>query len=262
MDRRLLFPAVAATAWAQQSNPAAVAAEKALRERAQTFYQLQTDEKYRQAEAMVADDTKDDYYASKKPKIKGFTVDKIDLNDDLTEAKVLIKAKVLILMPGAGAQIFEMPTPTTWKLENGLWCWYISAEAKVTTPFGKINTSGGAAPGSMDTRGAAPGGIENPNLGALQGQISIDTTAVELTPKGPDRQVRIKNGLPGSIELKVNGLAVRANGLSVKIDKAHLEGGETAVVQFHLDGEKKLADTVEIVASPINRVFDIQVTAK
>jgi hypothetical protein len=262
MDRRLLFPAVAATAWAQQSNPAAVAAEKALRERVQAFYQLQTDEKYRQAEAMVADDTKEDYYVSKKPKIKGFTVEKIDLNDDLTKAKVLIKAKVLVLMLGAGAEIFEMPTPTTWKLENGLWCWYITPEAKVMTPFGKINTSGAASPGTLDIKGAAPGGIENPNLGALLDMITIDSTSVELTPKGPDRQVRIKNGLPGSIDLKINGREDRTNGLSVKIDKAHLEGGETAIVQFHLDGGKKLADTVEIVASPVNRVFDIQVTAK
>ena len=67
MDRRLLFPAVADTAWAQQSSPEAVAAEKALRERVQQFYQLQQDKKYRDAEAIVADDTKDSYYAARNP---------------------------------------------------------------------------------------------------------------------------------------------------------------------------------------------------
>ena len=47
MDIRLLFPAVAATAWAQQTSPAAAKAEQALRERVQRFYQLQQDKKYR-----------------------------------------------------------------------------------------------------------------------------------------------------------------------------------------------------------------------
>jgi len=263
MDRRLLFPAVAATAWAQQSNPAAVAAEKALRERVQQFYQLQTDEKYRQAEAMVADDTKDDYYNGKKPKIKGFTIDRIDLNDDLTKAKVLIKAQVLILMPGAGAQIFEMPTPTTWKLDNGEWCWYIAPEAKVMTPFGKINT-GGAPPSAatLDTKGAAPGGIADPNVGALQGEISISETSVELTRNKRDQELTIKNGLPGPLDLRIDPHVESIAGLTVKIDKTHLNNGESATVQFHLYGDKKLSDIVEIVAFPLNKAFDIQVTAK
>jgi hypothetical protein len=262
MDRRFLFAALAASAWAQQqSNPAAVQAEQALRDRVQQFYQLQTDEKYRQAESMVADDTKDDYYNGKKPKIKGFTVEKIDLNDDLTKAKVLIKAKVLVLMPGAGAQIFEMPTPTTWKLENGEWRWYIAPEAKVTTPFGKINTTGDKK-SALNTNGQAPGGIDNPNLGALLGQVSIDGTAVELTRNKRDQQLTIKNGLQGSVDLKIDPHVEVIMGLTVSIDKTHLEGGENAVVQFHLTGEKKISDTVEIVALPLNRVFDIQVTAK
>jgi len=40
MDRRLLFPALAATAWAQQTSPAQAAADKALRARLNQFYQL------------------------------------------------------------------------------------------------------------------------------------------------------------------------------------------------------------------------------
>jgi hypothetical protein len=263
MDRRFLFPAVAATAWAQQTSPAAAEAEKALRERVQQFYQLQQDKKYRQAEAFVADDTKDDYYAAKKPNIQGFTIDRIELLDGNTRAKVTIKAKVLVLMMGAGAQIFEMPTPTTWKIENGQWCWYISEEARNATPFGPMKHAADA-PGApaLDTKGQAPGGPEHPDLGALQGQISIDTTSVDLTRHKRDQQVTIKNGLPGPIDLEVGPHAGMIHGLSVKVDRTHLETGESAVIQFHLYGEKKLADVVEVVATPLNRVFDIQVTAK
>ena len=48
---------MAITAWAQQTNPAASKAEKALRARAQQFFQLEVDKKYRQAEAFVAVET-------------------------------------------------------------------------------------------------------------------------------------------------------------------------------------------------------------
>jgi len=262
MDRRILFPAIAATAWAQQSSPDAAKAEQALRERVQQFYQLQQDEKYRQAESMVADDTKDDYYNSKKPKIRSFSIEKVELTDDNTKAKVVVKFKLLFLVPGAGAQIFDMPTPTTWKLENGEWRWYISAEARAATPFGKMDVGEKKGTGALDTKGQAPGGIDNPNVAALQGQISIDATSVSLTRHVRDQNVVITNGLPGPLELKLDPSAQKIEGLTVKIDKTHLDGGEKATVQFHLYGDKKLAGVVEIVALPLNRVFDIEVSAK
>ncbi|MDE3197914.1 MAG: hypothetical protein KGN84_16315, partial [Acidobacteriota bacterium] len=101
MDRRLLFPAVAATAWAQQASPAAAEAEKALRDRVQQFYQLQVDKKYRQAEAIVADDTKDLYYEMGKPDIIAFSLGTVELLDGGMKANVLVKAKLRLLMAGA-----------------------------------------------------------------------------------------------------------------------------------------------------------------
>jgi len=262
MDRRLLFPAVAATAWAQQSSPAAAKAEKALRDRVQQFYQLQVDKKYRQAEAIVADDTKDDYYNMRKPDIKEFSIGSIELTDNNTKAKVLVKAKVVVLMPGAGAEALEFPTPTTWKIDNGQWCWYISEEAKTQTPFGKMKTSAAPEISQLDKTGEAPGGIAHPDIRAIQGQISIDTTTVELTRHNRDQTVTIKNGLPGPLDLRVDPHAEKIEGLKVTISKTHLEKGESATLQFHLYGEKQLTDVVEVVATPLNQIYDIQVTAK
>ena len=45
----------------------------------QKFYQLQQDKKFREAEVFVADDTKDLYYNGKKPDIKGFSIEKVQL---------------------------------------------------------------------------------------------------------------------------------------------------------------------------------------
>src|SRR5580704_7107848 len=99
IDRRFLFPVAAATAWAQQPSPAAAEAEAALRARAEQFFQLQVDKKYRPAEAMVADDTKDLYYNGKKFNITSFSIEKIEMLDDNAHARLTIKAKVKRAVP-------------------------------------------------------------------------------------------------------------------------------------------------------------------
>jgi hypothetical protein len=259
MDRRLLFPAVAITAWAQQTSPQAAEAEKALRDRVQKFYQLQQDKKYREAEAMVAEDTKDLYYNGKKPDIRGFSIDKVELTDGNTKAKVTIRVKVLVLMYGAGAQIFDMPTPITWKLENGEWRWYVSEEARTMTPFGKMNLGD---KGATDTKGEAPGGIEHPDLNALLNQLSIDRTSIELTADAASQTATITNGLPGPLDLVVDPHVKAIKGLKVKVDKLHLDAGEKAFVNFQREGLVPISDVVDITAAPLNKVFSIVVTAK
>jgi len=262
MLARFLIPFLAAAAWAQQQPaPPPSDAEAALRARVEQFYQLQVEKKYRQAEAMVADDTKDDYYNGRKPDIKGFTVGTIEMGNDNTHAKVAMKVKSLLLIPGAGAQVMEMAPPTYWKLENGRWCWYIPAELKSGTPFGSMHT-GDNTPHSLDMKGQAPGGIEHPDVGALQGRITIDKTLVELSADAPDSVVTISNGLPGGVDLRLDPHAETIKGLTVKVDKIHLEQGEKTTVHLHFSGKEKIADVVEIAAFPVNLPLDITVRTK
>jgi hypothetical protein len=256
MDRRLLLFPTAAVVWAQQTPPAAEEAKQALISRVNQYYQLMQDKKYRQAEAFVAEESKDDYYDGKKPDIKGFEVTRVEMEDQTT-ATVTVKMKLVVLMMGVGAQIFDMPTPTHWKLENGQWNWYIPDEAKHGTPFGKMSTnqdSGGKA--DLDGKGRAP------EFGALVNQVTIDKTAVNLTADAPDDTVVIQNGLPGPLNLRLDPHAEHIQGLSVTVDKLTLEPGEKAAMRLHWNGAGKISDLVEIVAFPINRPYDISVTAK
>jgi hypothetical protein len=258
MNRRLFFyPAAASVVWAQQqATPAEDEAKKALEARAQTYYQLMVEKKYRQAEALVAEESKEDYYAGNKPDIKGFEILRSDIREDGQKATVTIKAKVLMLMMGA-AQIFEMPTPTYWKLDNGEWSWYIPEEVKHVTPFGKMKSD--AKPGETghsDEKGRAP------EFRAMVGQVTIDKTSVTLNSKELRQTVVIENGLPGPLDLRLDPHVQAIKGLTVKADKLHLEGGQKAEIEIRWNGKVSVADTVEIVAFPLNRVFDIRVTAK
>ena len=260
MDRRFIFPALAATAWAQQAPQPAQPAVEALRDRVQKYYQMMVDKQYRQAEAMVAEQSKEDYYNGRKPDIKAFDIMSIDLRDQAT-ARVIIKAKLMMLMPGAGAQMFDMPTPTDWKLENGAWCWYIPEEVKSATPFGKMqnNPSFGAG---MDMKGAAPGGIDHPDVFALVNKITIDRISVGLTTKEPEQVVTISNGLPGPVDLTIDPHVKTISGIRVVAQELHLEAGGKASIRIVRTGDGKVRDIVSISVEPFHRVFNIQVLSE
>jgi hypothetical protein len=94
------------------------------------------------------------------------------------------------------------------------------------------------------------------------GQLSIDRTSVEFAPGAADQRVTITNGAPGPFDLRVDPHAEAIKGLTVKVDKLHLEAGDKAVVTFHRERSEPISDSVVITAAPLNRVFTVMVTAK
>src|SRR5260370_42130118 len=132
------------------------AVDEALRARVAKFYQLEVEGKFRQAEALVADDTKDYFYASQKPKYLGLEINRITYSDDFPKADVLLTTKRIVMMPGFADKPVPMPQPSKWKLVNGEWYWYLSEDDLYGTPFGNMKPSGsGAGTGAADTGKAA-----------------------------------------------------------------------------------------------------------
>jgi hypothetical protein len=256
MDRRLLLPAVAITAWAQQTNPAAAKAEKALRARVQQFFQFEIDKKFRLVEPMVADDTKDLYYNASKPDLKAFSIEKIELLDRNTRARVTVKTTQIVLIPGAGPMPFELANPTLWKKEKGQWVYYVDQDALKNTPFGRFEPGKGDPTSKLDKTGAAP------DLATLMNQVTIDRTSIELTESQPSQTVTITNKLPGVVDLTLDSHVAKIKGLIVELSKPHVNSGETSVIGFRAEPGARFSDVVQITASPMNKEFDIQVSAK
>jgi hypothetical protein len=258
MNRRLFFyPAAAGVVWAQQAAPADQEAKKALEARAQKFYQQMVEKKFRQAEALVAEESQEDYYAGNKPDIKGFEIMRSDIMPGGQKASVTIKARVLFLMMGAGAQVFELPTPTYWKLEKGEWMWYVPEEIKHATPFGNFkNTTKPGEFATPDDKGRAPA------LDTMVGQVTINKTQVALSAKELSQTLVIENKLPGAVDLRLDPHANAISGLTVVVSKLRLGSGEKATIRIEWNGKDPVSDMVELVAFPINRPFDIRVTAK
>lgn len=258
MDRRLLFPAVAITAWAQQPSPQAARAEAALHARAEQFFQLQVDKKYRQAEALVAEDSKDDYYNGNKYNIKGFTVQRIQLLDKNTRANVTITAKVTLLMPGAGGVDFDAPITSPWKIENGKWVWYVDHSAAVQTPFGKMTTGANASTdGKPDQLNA---GVKPPDPSTLQKLVKVDRTAITLTPNGQPETVTVSNELPGGVNLVLDCSQIA--GLSCELEKNHLEAGEKTLIRYRANSETRKMGVARLLISPVAIELEMQVQVK
>jgi hypothetical protein len=249
MDRRLLFPIAAVTAWAQQPSPVPAEAEAALRARVKEFFQLQVDKKFRQAEALVADDTKDSYYNGNKFNMKTFTIQRIELLDDNTRARVALKAKVTLMMAGVPPVDFDTPSITTWKLEGGKWVWYIETAKTAPTPFGTIDTHSDEP---------APAGLtdKTPDLATLQSLVKIDRNSVELNPEGVRQAVTVLNDLPGGVDLELRS---SMTGVSTQLEKKHLEAGEKTVVFLQALAGSSGSGVVAVIVNPIGTRLAIHI---
>src|ERR1017187_551902 len=84
---------------------------------------------------------KDFFYSGNKPKYLTFEISRIDYSADFTRAKVLVMCEQYIMMPGFSEHPMKVPTPSTWKLENGKWDWYVDQDGPYMPPAGKM-TSG------------------------------------------------------------------------------------------------------------------------
>src|SRR5579862_6988218 len=99
--------------------------DEALRARITKFYQAHVDGKARQAEQYVAEDTKDFFFDTNKPRYLDFRIDTITYSDHFTKARAVVLCKQRVMMPGFTDHPMDVPTPSTWKVEDGKWYWYV-----------------------------------------------------------------------------------------------------------------------------------------
>jgi hypothetical protein len=130
--------------------------EEALRERLALFYQCQVDGTFRKGEQYVAEESKDRYYNGRHQKYFGYEVIKIKFSDDFSSAQVTVLANVDLHFQGVVVRA-PMPFTANWKLENGVWCWYVPIPKPGEiqhTPFGDVRT-----PDPKDVKAEEPGDI-------------------------------------------------------------------------------------------------------
>jgi hypothetical protein len=246
-----------------QDNPAQTGpvpppeVDAALRARITQFYQAHVDGKFRVADQVVAEDSKDAYFAAAKPRYLGFEIVRIKYSDDFTKAEAVVSCKSEWFFHGKKMPV-NLPATSTWKIENGLWWWYVVPSNARETPFGTMHFNGG----KTEEKGAIPGDPQVLAQQILQ-SVQVDKKVLSLSGYEPSKsELKITNGMQGSISLRadING---RFPGLTFTLGKTELKAGESTVLTISYEPKNrdpKPSLTAQIYVEPTNQVIPIQLT--
>jgi hypothetical protein len=261
MLRISLIAIATAALWAQSAGqkgpepPPEV--EKAVRARTTEFCELHKQGKFRQAELMVADETKDYFYDSAKPRYVSYQIQSIAFNEDFTQARAMVICEQYLPALGFQGQTVKMLTPFNWKLVNGQWMWYLSKDALLFTPFGSMTEKPRAEvagkpadPPLPQTPVVIPTSVEQ-----FFGMIKADKNTLDLKP-GATGQVTFTNGTPGMITLVI---VQQIPGVEAKLDNPTVPAGGKGVLTVQA-GDHPVVGAIEVRVKPIGPPFAIKVT--
>lgn len=233
---------------AQGKPPAGV--DEVLRARINQFFQFMVDAKYRQAESLVAEDSKDVYYNGQKPKYLSFELKDIEYSENFTRAKAATLCETIVNMVGFAGQPIKITAQSYWKLIDGQWFWYIDPAIAHRTPFGTMSPGSGPRPPGM------PATIPT-DPGFAMGKVKADKQALELEA-GDSGAVTLTNSALGPMNITLSG---RISGVDVKLDKVNLNAGDKAVlsVATHPGAE---SGTLSIQVEQTNEVIPIRINVR
>jgi hypothetical protein len=267
MLQKIVFLILPLLAWGQapllQTAPPEV--DQALRARVTEFFQYHTDGSvnFRKAYEIVAEDTKDEYFAKGKDVYKSFKVDSIKYSDNFTKAEVqVVVERIWEFRMQKNAQ--TVPLATTWKIENGKWVWYHDLNTPLMTPMG---------PSALQVKRNPDGTVELPKkidqtvLAKAAQQIlqsvSMNKSEVTLSADKPSSdEVIFHNGAQGSVRVVLDPVA-QLPGFSAVLDKADLNANENAVLKLRYEppdtDSRPQPATVRLKVEPFNQQFAITV---
>lgn len=197
--------------------------DSVLRARVLEFLQLQAAHKFRQSEQLVAEDSKDYYYESKKPEISEFELKEIRYEPDFRTAHVTVTMKTSTNLPLLGIPMtFVTNEPSDWKIEDGQWCWFHDPDKPIETPFGLMKPLQRPT-GQQGTPAGLPPAPSFP-----QNPVQLDRKVLQLDATHPQPAVvTLKNALPGPITIET---VTSSPALKVEISKTAIAATESATV--------------------------------
>jgi len=243
--------------FAQEKPPADV--DTALRARIAKFYQAFVDGKFRLADQMVAEESKDYFFEMEKTRYISFEqTEPIAYSDNFTKAKVNTTIAAERRVARMGVIVMKQPMISYWKIENGQWNWYRFREKYVDTPFGRA-----VVPDETDVElHRKVSNFKKVSPEELMSRVKVSGTVVALSSFQPAAgAVTVSNDMPGQVTVEVNFAPME--GLKITVDKKTLGNGESAKVSFDYTPPNTIPKgtiIANIVVQPLNQIFPITLT--
>ena len=232
--------------------------DKALRARIDVFYGSHVDGKWRTADTVVHEESKDAFFVAPKDRYHGYDIVRIEYSDNFSAARAVVAVETDLVWPGFGRKRVKVPLTTLWKLDNGEWWWHVRpASEGVETPFGMMN------PGPDPEKAEVYDKIANmPTMSAILSQVKVSKTEVLLSSYEPaSDEIVVTNDMPGKVSLTFQ--APTFTGFEYELDKTELGAGEKAVIVFRCKPENRAAKPTlqgKLAVAPTNHVIPIRIT--
>ncbi len=211
--------------------------DQALRARIAKFYQAFVDGKFRLADALVAEESKDVFFAAEKKRYRSCETGNITYSDNFTKAKAVVTCDTDYFMMGRQIPI-KLPISSQWKLIDGEWFWYVTPPSEQETynsPFGPIKrphderAAGDPAAAPIMTRDPAA------VLAQVANGVHIDRTSLDFNTTTSSRQeIVIKNTMPGDVTV-IAGTGIKGLTIEPARSVIHSHQDLKLVIAFNAD---------------------------
>lgn len=238
--------------------------DAALRARIQHFYQAHVDGKFRVADQVVAEDSKDAFFAAPKRRYLEYEIVRINYKDNFQDAEAVVKCVGEWTARGQRTKVNLVAT-SLWKLQDGQWFWYVLPATTRMTPFGVMHAEGGGegAKGESGAQMAAAAVLRDPQAAARMILESVKADKQELTLAGYEKssgEVTITNGMLGPVTLRAD-IDGRFPGLTFSLDKTEVPPGGTATLTIVCDPKDRTPKpilTARIFVEETGRVLPVR----
>jgi len=242
------------------------AVDEALRARVTKFYQHHVEGKFRAADELVAEDSKDIFFGADKQRCRSFVIGRISYSENFTRASVVTSCETEMMMPPVGMIPVTLPVRSLWKIVDGQWFWYMDPPSATSAVASMFGVQGSAPPPSPDAAAVSPrmGPVGPVDISSIQNAVRADRRqlAFSSNAKAVER-IALVNTLPGPVGLALQ--SVPLPGLEATLDKKEIGQNETATLSVSIQpsAERKPGRyALIVVVSPVQQEIPIQIDIK
>ena len=212
--------------------------------------------KYREAERLVAPESRDTYYAQEKSVIKDYAITGVNWEKDFQKAEVQLTSQVTVRHAMMGQFDVRVPFASHWMLENGHWMWYIPTVYSRETPFGTMKVDQNAAQQSgMDLQAMVAKG---PDAAKVQEGVKVDKNRITI-PEGVGNKgtVTVENTLPGVVRIYTQ--IISTVNLEATLSQTHLGLGDKATLTIRRFDKPVKGSVVYVRVDPTGQSIPVAV---
>jgi hypothetical protein len=252
----LMLFACGAAAFGQQDrgalfDKAPAEVDRALRSRIDEFYRYHVNGETLNALDLVAKDTRQYFFDTAKPRFISFELERIKYDAGFTHATTTVQVERAVMLPGFDGEVMKMAVVDEWKIDNGVWCWWVDPAKRNLTPFSEKPATPGPMAGSKVHASSAS---IPPTIDAVYDLVRSDKNAVNIKPGASDA-VLIGNGMTGPVTPVI---VSKPDGVEASLSAKEIEPSGRITVTVKAGPGAQSGDLV-VRIDPIGKLITIQV---